>query len=317
LSAVLRRRFPGRAGVGFGLELAEVGAALERAFFDDDHVQAGLGQQFRRDAGPGAGPDDGHVAAAKRQGAMRPATYADMLASPRYGQAARFFLEDLYGPMDFTLRDDQFARIVPGLVRLFPADIVSTVAAAGRSARLSEDAGQPDGRACPGRYSARCAAMARPGAPWASPRNANADRLMLAVGTALDRYTRNPLLRHSLRLMRGPAQAAGMGVLQAFLERGFDTFGEMRGATEFLDTIAHVQTPWTSHYPPGVPAEADIQAYASLADLLEAAFRRHARRDALDCMDSRLSFGDLDRLSTAFGAWLQSLGLKPGDRVAS
>jgi long-chain acyl-CoA synthetase len=61
---------------------------------------------------------------------------------------------------------------------------------------------------------------------------------------------------------------------------------------------------------------AHIDAYASLVDLLEAAFRRHAKRDALDCMDSRLSFGDLDRLSCAFGAWLQSLGLKPGDRVA-
>jgi long-chain acyl-CoA synthetase len=44
-----------------------------------------------------------------------------------------------------------------------------------------------------------------------------------------------------------------------------------------------------------VPAEANIHAYANLADLLEAAFRRHAKRDALDCMDSRLSFGDLDR----------------------
>jgi hypothetical protein len=39
--------------------------------------------------------------------------------------------------MDFTQRDDQFARIVPGLVRLFPADIVTTVVP-GRSARLSE-----------------------------------------------------------------------------------------------------------------------------------------------------------------------------------
>ncbi len=77
-----------------------------------------------------------------------------------------------------------------------------------------------------------------------------------------------------------------------------------------------MHTPWTSSYPPGVPAVAHIDAYASLVDLLEAAFRRHAKRDALDCMDSRLSFGDLDRLSAAFGAWLQSLGLKPGDRVA-
>ncbi len=61
---------------------------------------------------------------------------------------------------------------------------------------------------------------------------------------------------------------------------------------------------------------ARIDAYGSLVDLLEAAFGRYARRDALDCMDRRLSYGDLDRLSTAMGAWLQSLGLKPGDRVA-
>ena len=54
--------------------------------------------------------------------------------------------------------------------------------------------------------------------------------LMMAVGSALDRYTRNPLLRTSLRLMRGPAAAAGLGALQGFLERGFDTFRDMRGA---------------------------------------------------------------------------------------
>jgi hypothetical protein len=60
-----------QAGVGFGLELLEIGAALEWSFFDDDDVQAGLGQQLRRDAGPGSGPDDRNVTAeALRQGAM-------------------------------------------------------------------------------------------------------------------------------------------------------------------------------------------------------------------------------------------------------
>ena len=48
-----------------------------------------------------------------------------------------------------------------------------------------------------------------------------------------------------------------------------------------------VQTPWLQHYPPGVPAQANIDAYRSLADLLEAAFQRHPSRDALACMDSR------------------------------
>jgi hypothetical protein len=61
---------------------------------------------------------------------------------------------------------------------------------------------------------------------------------MLGVGRALDVYTRKPLLRHSLRAMRVPARAAGMSALQAFLERGFDTFRALHGADEFLTQIA-------------------------------------------------------------------------------
>jgi hypothetical protein len=61
--------------------------------------------------------------------------------------------------------------------------------------------------------------------------------LMRRVADALDVYTRNPFLRHSLRLMRTPARLAGLPELQAFLEAGFDTFGAMRGAQEFLDTV--------------------------------------------------------------------------------
>jgi len=175
------------------------------------------------------------------------AGYADMLAHKRFGRAARFFLEDLYGPMDFTRRDDQFARIVPGLVRLFPADIVSTVAALADLHALSETLDSQMARVLgaqapnPQSYGQAWRTVGQP------PQREKQIALMLAVGTALDRYTRNPLLRHSLRLMRGPAQAAGMGVLQAFLERGFDTFGEMRGATEFLDTIARRERELAAH----------------------------------------------------------------------
>ncbi len=52
--------------------------------------------------------------------------------------AARFFLDDLYGPEDFTRRDEQFARVVPGLVRLFPQEIVGTVISLGELHALSE-----------------------------------------------------------------------------------------------------------------------------------------------------------------------------------
>jgi hypothetical protein len=59
----------------------------------------------------------------------------------------------------------------------------------------------------------------------------------LEVGTALDGLTRKPGLRQSLRLMRGPARAAGLAALQSFLERGFDTFKAMNGAAEFLALV--------------------------------------------------------------------------------
>ena len=173
--------------------------------------------------------------------------YADMLAHPRFGRAARFFLDDLYGPMDFTRRDVQFARIVPGLVRLFPADIVTTVVCLADLHALSESLDSQMARV----LGADAPDAHRYGLAWRTvgqpPQRERQIVLTLAVGNALDRYTRNPLLRHSLRLMRGPAQAAGLGVLQAFLERGFDTFGEMRGASDFLQTITRRERELAAH----------------------------------------------------------------------
>jgi len=77
-----------------------------------------------------------------------------------------------------------------------------------------------------------------------------------------------------------------------------------------------LKAPWLAHYPPGVPPRANVDAYRSLVELLEEAFTRHAGRDALACMDTRLTFGQVDRLSAALGAWLQSKGLARGSRVA-
>jgi hypothetical protein len=173
-------------------------------------------------------------------------TYADLLASPRYAQAAGFFLEDLYGPRDFSARDEQFGRIVPALVRLFPGEIVATVAELGELHALSERLDTAMGRChlALGAGDMRHETIDGPryGALWrATAQPAARERqiaLMVSVGEALDRFTRRTLLRHTLRLMRGPAQAAGLGELQAFLERGFDTFRAMRGAEAFLEQIA-------------------------------------------------------------------------------
>jgi len=75
--------------------------------------------------------------------------------------------------------------------------------------------------------------------------------------------------------------------------------------------------PWLAAYPPGVAHEIDPDRYPSLVGLLESSFARFATQPAFTNLDTTLTFAEVDRLSRAFAAYLQSLaGLKPGDRIA-
>jgi long-chain acyl-CoA synthetase len=73
---------------------------------------------------------------------------------------------------------------------------------------------------------------------------------------------------------------------------------------------------WLKQYPAGVPADIDVTQYSSLVDMLEESFAKFADRKAFICMDKSISYRDLDEMSAAFGAYLQSKGLKKGARVA-
>ncbi|MBS1135129.1 MAG: fadD, partial [Burkholderiaceae bacterium] len=73
---------------------------------------------------------------------------------------------------------------------------------------------------------------------------------------------------------------------------------------------------WLKDYPPGVPADIDVTQYRSLPDLMQDSFRTYAQRPAFTFMDHALTYAEVDRLSAAFGAWLQGQGLARGARVA-
>jgi long-chain acyl-CoA synthetase len=73
---------------------------------------------------------------------------------------------------------------------------------------------------------------------------------------------------------------------------------------------------WLKHYPEGVPADIDVGQYESLVHLMHDGFKRHATRNAYAYMDRHFTFGEIDRYSAAFGAWLQGKGLARGARVA-
>ncbi|MDP2034332.1 MAG: AMP-binding protein [Polaromonas sp.] len=73
---------------------------------------------------------------------------------------------------------------------------------------------------------------------------------------------------------------------------------------------------WLKSYPEGVPHTVDPEQFRSLNQLLEDSFKKNATRPFSVCMDRWMSYGELDELSCAMGAWLQGQGLEPGARVA-
>ena len=73
---------------------------------------------------------------------------------------------------------------------------------------------------------------------------------------------------------------------------------------------------WLKSYPKGVPAEIDVNAYRSIPHLFDANIGKYRERPAYICMGKTITFDDVDRLSSRFGAWLQSKGLAKGARVA-
>lgn len=166
-------------------------------------------------------------------------TYQDLEAQPRYEAAIRFFETDLYGGTDFAQRDADLARVAPVFRRLLPASVIATVATAVELNALSQDLDRTLVDAMVARdagfsVAEYCRAYRKMGQ---YDRRARQIRLVGDVGVALDRYVGMPMLRGALTLMRKPARAAGLGVLQDFLERGFGAFARMRGAVEFLATI--------------------------------------------------------------------------------
>lgn len=167
------------------------------------------------------------------------AAYADLLLSPRYQGAARFFLNELYGDNDYTQRDQDFARIAGTIGRLFPLAVAETAAALAQAHLLTEQLDDRMARqwlATPGnnpvaRY-VRC---------WQQVGDRTARQQQLTVvmelGHALDRLVHRRGLRSLLKMLRAPALAAGMGALQNFLESGFDAFAGMKGAGDFLAAV--------------------------------------------------------------------------------
>jgi hypothetical protein len=175
-------------------------------------------------------------------------TYSDLMASERYRPAAEFFLSDLYGPKDFSERDDELERLLPAVTKILTASAVQTLAVAVELDLLSESldtamvqALLAAGQSAEGDISEAAYGKAYRACDDRRGREAQI-ALILQIGDAIDGLTRKSLVRAAIALIKGPAHASGMGALHDFLDRGFRAFRHMQGADEFLAIIRERET---------------------------------------------------------------------------
>lgn len=175
------------------------------------------------------------------------ATYADFLTDPRHAPATAFFLDELYGEHDFSVRDAQFARIAGAIERLFPEAVADLAVDLAETHALTESLDHKlaghwlslEGDFAYAEHYVRSWRLT-----GAREQRQRQLAVVLHIGQELQRLTRMKSLLIALRLMRGPAQAAGLSDLQRFLESGFAAFATMGDASLFLKAIAEREQRW-------------------------------------------------------------------------
>ena len=172
------------------------------------------------------------------QRARLDATYADLREQHLFRPACEFFLDELYGGRDVHARDRQLKRVVPIMRRFLPGHLLFAIGEAMhlqaislefdfRMAELLIDVteiSQPD-----------YARAYREEGDWEGREEQL--RLIRELGDLLVETVSKPMVHRLIRMMRVPAELAGVGLLQDFLQRGLKAFARMEGSDEFLSTI--------------------------------------------------------------------------------
>lgn len=212
-------RRPGRAEPGTLGHLLERNAALRDVFAGDPQLQARLAelQQWQ----------------ARRL--MR--SHDDLHRNPRYRLAVEFFFTELYSSGDPRARDRDLMKVQRVMERLLPGEALRALCLAIELEILSQELDAGVVRSLPpGPVTVESYAEGYRGA-GRRPDRERQIQLLGEIGGYLDHVVKRPIVRALVRLARGPAHAAGFGLLQEFLERGLEAFEAMRGADEFLSTV--------------------------------------------------------------------------------
>ncbi|MGD8708865.1 MAG: hypothetical protein PVF40_00640 [Ectothiorhodospiraceae bacterium] len=215
---------------------------------DDESGAAGLlyqlnrARELRRVQVDSEGLDPAVARLRRWQSERLERTHADLLADRRSRSAMEFFLDELYGPYDFSQRDQDIERIYPIMIRVLPAAAVHTLTRALELNSLSHELDQRLLEVLENELGVRdeiteetyAEAYRRCANPEERARQID---LIDSLGRDLTAIVGRRRTGWLLRVARRPARAAGFGELQSFLERGYDAFRRMPHPQEFLDKV--------------------------------------------------------------------------------
>ncbi len=167
-------------------------------------------------------------------------THADLVNSPEYGTATRFFLNDIYAPKDFSQRDADLLALYDFFRKFMPAPALrvlqNTVVLNDLTHKLeNEMVAQLSALGCVDSFTEeQYEAAYRHGSYDERVRQID---LIIAVGRDLARLGRLPFIAPTVRAARGPAERLGWGELHDFLERGYLAWRKMPNPDLFLNRI--------------------------------------------------------------------------------
>ena len=168
--------------------------------------------------------------------------FRDLAADDRYAPAVRFFLDELYGIKDSTIRDRDLSRMYPTIKRLLPKFAFEAVDMALELDVLAEEFDQALTNALGSQPLSEASYIKAFRDVGRRDDRLHQIDLMKAVGSGLDRMVKKPLIFSTLKMLRKPARLADLGEMQQFLEAGFTAFRHMNGADYFLATVASRET---------------------------------------------------------------------------
>ena len=169
-------------------------------------------------------------------------TYQDLLADDRHRLACEFFLDDIYGPYDFSQRDHDIEQMYAFTRRFVPDAVLRPLAVTVELHQLSETLDRQLLDVLLDRLGVTDTITPEVYAEGYRVCDNYATRvyqieLIERICEHIDGIVRNLLTGPTLALAKRPLRNSGHVALVDFLERGYNGFKHMQGSQHFRATI--------------------------------------------------------------------------------